>query len=289
MAVTLTNEQLAQLLQSAGQYGASSFAGPSFADQYNNFSAQGNTLKGLYDNKQISQEQFDTAKAGINAGKASAAVGGGLAIAGGITDILTNSFNMANINDTTAFQNQVDDIGRIGSSNYTSYDQLLSEYGKLSAAPGEFDYDEIRGGSTGERIGGVLSSTLSGATTGLTVGGPWGALAGAVIGLGAGVGGWIAGDYAADIEKQRLELQSKQNARIASMNLNAAGENIRNYDFRAGVARRAADGGKIERKEQSLQDFAARVLKKRNLNDITRRVGFVRQHCDGGTMIRIKR
>ena len=289
MAVTLTNEQLAQLLQGAGQYGANSFAGPSFVDQWKNFSAQGDTLNGLWQNKQVTQEQFDTAKSGINAGKASAAVGGALAVAGGAMDILNNTFNMANINDTTEFHNQVDDIGKIGSGNYTSFDQLTSEYGRLANAPKTFDYDEIRGGSTGERIGGVLSSTLSGATTGLTVGGPWGALAGAVIGLGAGVGGWLAGDAKAKTEQELLGIQSKQNARIAGLNLEAAGEGIRNYDFRQGVSRRAAEGGKIERREQTLQEFAAKVLKKRTINDTTRRVGFVRQHCTGGTMIRIKR
>lgn len=287
--IQLTTAQLQQLLQNAGQYGSNSFTGPSIIDQYRNFSAQGNALNNLTVGKDITQQQFDSAKAGINAGKASSAVSGGLAVMGGVTDILNNSLNMANINDTTEFQNQVDDIRRIGSGKYNSFNQLSSEYGKLASAPGTFDYDEIRGGSTEERIGGVLSSTLSGATTGYTVGGPWGALGGAVIGLGAGVGGWIAGDNAAKAEKDRLETQAKQYAYTAGLNLESAGEQLRNRDFRAGVGNRSALGGKIERRQETIQEFAARALKRPRRKDSVSSGRIIRRHGEGGTIIRIKR
>lgn len=234
-------------------------------------------------------QQYQKAASGLKAQKGQAAAGSALAILGGATDILNNTFNAAQTADTSQQQGMIEDMSRIGSGDYNSFNQLASDYDSLNSIQPDLSYDAIRGGSTGERVGNVFSSTLSGATTGLTVGGPWGALAGAVVGLGSGIGGWLAGDAKAREEKRRLEIQARQAQNTATRNLAAANEGLMNTQFRAGVGNRSAQGGKIERKQETIQEFAARALKRPRQRDFVSSGRIARRHGEGGTIIRIKR
>lgn len=282
-----TNAQLQQLLQGAGQFGINQFGGPSFNDQRRNANAQMKALNSLNIGTDISQEQFDAEKSGIQSSNSSAIAGGIVAGLGGITDILNNTFNMAQIADTSGMENQIAEVGQIGNQQYSSFDQLNSDYNRLAASPMNFDYKDIRGKTNGELVGGVLSSTMSGAATGLTVGGPYGALAGAVVGLGSGIGGVIAGNNEAKRKQAQLALDARVASETAQQNLSLANENMMDYNFRAGVSNRAKFGGQINR-EITIQEFAARALRKPKVRASEPR-GFVRQHTEGGTMIRFKR
>lgn len=280
--------ELNKLLQGAGQFGVNSFAGPSFIDQWRNGSAQMSALKGLNVGTDISQEQFNTAKSAIGNAKAGAAIGGAVAGLNGLTDIIGQSVNMAQIGDTSQMQGQIDSIGQIGDTQYSSYEQLNSDYDRLAGSQMRLDYNDIRGKSNGELVGGVLSSTLSGASAGLTVGGPWGALAGGVVGLGSGIAGVISGNRKAQDEKKRLEQEAQANMYDANRNLQLANENLMEYDFRSGVSNRADRGGKIKR-EMSIQAFAERAMRRPRVKEYMPSAGVIRKHCKGGTMVRIKR
>ena len=285
--ITLTNEQLQQLLAQAGQYGQNSVFGPSYVDQWKNGSAQMSALKDQLSQGTITQDQFDSAKSAINSSKASAAIGGGIAALQGATQIMGNVMNMTQIADTTEQENQIKGVSELGNTDYNSFEQINADYEKLAASPMRFDYQTIRGKSNEELAGGVATSALSGAAAGLAVGGPWGALAGGVVGLGAGLAGVFTGNRAARDRKERLELEADVASRQAQRNLSLANENMMDYNFRSGVSRRADFGGKINRK-RSIEDFAARALRKPRFREdaVT---PIVARHGEDGTIVRIKR
>lgn len=283
-----TNAELQQLLQGAGQFGINQFGGPPFNDQRRNANAQMKALKSLNIGTDISQEQFDAAKSGIQSSNSSAIAGGIMAGLGGITDILNNTFNMAKIADTSGMENQIAEVGQIGNQQYSSFDQLNSDYNRLAASPMNFDYKDIRGKTDGELVGGVLSSTMSGAATGLTVGGPWGALAGAVVGLGSGIGGVIAGNNEAKRKQAQLALDARVASETAQQNLSLANENLMDYNFRAGVSNRAEFGGRFDR-GITIQEFADRVMRKPRRMESPRTSSIIRLHGEDGTIVRIKR
>ena len=85
-------------------------------------------------------------------------------------------------------------------------DDLMNEWGMFSPMEDVY-WKDIRGGSTGQRIGNTINAIGSGASTGASIGGPWGALAGAAIGLGSAVGGWIAGGSKAKKKANKFNRQ----------------------------------------------------------------------------------
>lgn len=288
--MALDNNELAKRLAEAyGDWGVNRSTGPSFIDQYHNASlslAELDRLKTAGELK--SDEQFQTYNSFLKGQQGQAVAGGVIAGLGGLTNIATTATGLTKINDTTGYQNQIDDIGRIGATNYNSIDQLSADYARLATAQPQFEYEDIRGMNTGQKLAGVGSAALSGATTGLQIGGPWGALIGGVIGAGAGIGGWLEGDKAARNEERRL----KQNAIVANENANenlqAAGERMADYHFRSGISNIAKSGGQL-RKQETIEQFASRVLRKPRQRSSSPSNRIVHQHCAGGTMIRFKK
>lgn len=216
-------------------------------------------------------------------------ISNGLAITGALTNIFNNTKQMAGIGDTSMQRNMIQDIGNVGTSKYGNWGQVMMDYDRLNSMQPDLSYDTIRGGSTKERVGGVLSNTATGAMTGLQVGGPWGALAGGVIGLGAGIGGWIAGDRRAELERDTLRLNQSLNQDRAMRNIAAGIEDYTDYEHRNNIRTLRAEGGQIQRKESSMKEFADRVLSRGRANDSTRSSGVIREKVNGGTKIRIKR
>lgn len=212
-----------------------------------------------------------------------------LTLMNGATSIFNTSKGIAQTADTSQQRGMIQDIGNIGSQKFGNYGQAISAYDRINSMQPDISFDTYRGGSTKERVGGVLSNTITGATTGAQVGGLYGGIAGGVIGLGAGIGSWIAGDYNA-----RANMQT-DNARLylaqdrANLNTQAGIEDLQNDEHRNKIYNLGAEGGKIERKNQSLQEFADKVLKNQKSNDVTRSSGIVREKVEGGTKIRIKR
>ncbi len=217
------------------------------------------------------------------------ALSNGLSIAGGLTDIISNTQQLMQTGDTTPQRGMIGDIRNLGNANFSNYDQLVSGYEQLDSMQPDLSWDAIRGGSTRERLGNVLSSTMTGVTTGMTVGGIPGAIAGGVIGLGSGVGGWLAGDNDARLQQQALKTDNMIAKNIATKNLAAASEGLRDYTFRSGVVNRAQSGGQIRRKQETVKEFAERIFGNQRQSDVTHSARIVRQHCNGGTMVRIKR
>lgn len=284
----MTDKELYErLMQSYGSYG-NGFGGPSFAAQYRNADSALDALRGIEigdDANQISQRQADSYGAMLKGQKGQAVAGGALSILGGLTNILGTADSLAQINDTQYLHDQIDDVSRIGNTDYNSFDQLASDYSRVVTP--SWNESDIQSLSTGQKVGNVFSSTLSGATTGLTVGGPWGALAGAVVGLGSGVAGWLTGDQRVRAEQKNLKNAALNATEIVGVNLDAAHERLTNYKFRSGVNNVAARGGSI-RKMQSLEEFTNRALSKPKMRSNPSVNGVVRKHCNGGTMIRLK-
>ena len=243
-------------------------------------------LKGQLKNGILTEEQYADAAGAAGSDMAGSIMGGVSSGLSGLSSIIGGMTKSMEIADTSEYHNQIDDLSRLGSGGYSSYDQIMSDYGQLNSINLP-DLQAIRGMSDGEKAGSVISSTLTGASTGLTVGGPWGAAAGAVVGLGAGLAGVFAGDAKARNEQKGLMLDMQFAQNNAKKNLDSALESQANYQFRSGLSHVARDGGKISR-QQSLEEFAARALRKPKVRASEPR-SFVRQHTEGGTMIRFKR
>ena len=190
-----------------------------------------------------------------------------LAVGNGLTSIFNTSKNMANIADTSQQQNMIQDLGNIGRTQYSNWEQIGMDYDRFNNLQPNLSFDAIRGGSTKERVGGVLSNTATGAMTGLQVGGPWGALAGGVIGAGAGIGSWLVGDKDAETELKDLRLKRYLAQDKAMSNLVSGIDNYSNYQFKNGIGTMKKNGGPIQRKRTPIKA----------------------EKVKGGTKIRIKR
>ena len=283
----MTYKEINDILQPVlGTYQGGTY-GPSLINQYRNANLALGELKDLWYQGDITDDQLKAVSSPLKGQKTNAAVSAGLTALNGITNIYSTADNLSSIANTSQYYNAISGIGTIGRGDYGSYEQLASEYGRLGSQP-NLDYDEIRGLNDWQKAGNVASSTLSGISAGATVGGPWGAAIGGVVGLGAGVYGWLTGDEKAKIEKNHLQKRALLATDAANQNLDAAGERLSQYNFRSGVSHVVADGGKIDRRQMSVKEFADAVLNKKRVNSVTHSSGLIRKHCKGGTMIRIK-
>lgn len=190
-----------------------------------------------------------------------------LTIMNGATGIINTSKGMMQTGDTSQQAGMIQDIGNIGSQKFGNYGQAISAFDRINTLQPDISFDAYRGGSTKERVDGVLSNTITGATTGAQVGGLYGGIAGGIIGLGAGIGGWVGGDYAARAnmmnDKNRLYLAREG----ANANTQAGIEDLQNDDHQNKIYNLGAKGGKIQRKRTPIKA----------------------EKVKGGTKIRIKR
>lgn len=258
-----------------------------FSDALSRYRTAKNSLAGLEEGT----ADYNRYKMLANSAKSdawNAGISGSLGVFGGIGDIVSNAFISSHINDTPLYDYQINSINEIGTNRYNTFDQLAEGY-NLSGGISDIDYNKIRGMSDTDKVGSVINSTASGAMTGLTVGGPWGALAGGILGLTGGLVGVIEGDNAATVRKNSLLADSAIASNNARINLNAETERLTDYNFRKALSHSIAKGGKIERKQMSIEEFAKRALSRPKMREHTVNTGFVREHCKGGTMIRFKK
>lgn len=225
----------------------------------------------------------------LKAQQGQAVAGSALAGLNGLTGIVTASTNLAGIADTSMYQNQIDDIGRIGMTNYNSFHQLASDYGRLGTSQPNFTYEDVRGKTDGEIAGGILSSGLSGASAGYQIAGGIGALTGGIIGLGGGILGWLDGDARAENEHRRLKQNAAAANYDATINLQAATERMQDREHRYRMSNIAAGGGQLAKRSMTIREFASKVLKKPTRSDERPMGTITRQYCNGGVKIRIKR
>ena len=85
-------------------------------------------------------------------------------------------------------------------------DDLMSEWSAFSPME-NISWKDIRGGSTGQRIGNTIGAAGSGAAAGASVGGPIGAIVGGVVGLGSAIGGWLGGNRKAKKKAKKFNKQ----------------------------------------------------------------------------------
>lgn len=250
----------------------------SYLDQYRKYS-------GEYKN---SDPDSDAAKA-AKAGMASAAIGGTITALQGLGDITNTMMSSAHINDTSRYQNQIQGIRTLGYNAGSSFSELDKSSQMIGGLMPNIDYRDIRGMSTAQQIGQVGSSTLSGATAGLSIGGPWGAIIGGAIGLGGGLYGVLTGNDKAMQERGLLHSEGELAQYYAQKQIDNKREQLRNEQFTQGVMHAVANGGKIEKKQIDIASFAKRALAKPRMKEHVPIGRVIRQACDGGVMIRIKR
>src|SRR5574344_2065140 len=126
-------------------------------------------------------------------------------IGSAIGTIVNTGIQNAQIDDTSGLEEEIKKA-QAYTVQANNNDDLMNEWGILTPME-DVHWKDIRGGSTGQRIGNTISAIGSGASTGASIGGPWGALAGAAIGLGSAVGGWIAGGSKAKKKANKFNRQ----------------------------------------------------------------------------------
>ena len=277
----LDNDEISKILGQAAVYGNNSFLG-----DYRNANVMLGKLDDLYAGNEFKDPTtYDKLSYGLKGQRGNAIAGGAIAGLTGATQLANNAMQAAQINDMSGYRNQLQDYVDYSNYNYNSYDQLSNAMSQNYLEPVP-SLDDIRGMSTGEKIGTVASSTLQGAQAGMQIGGPIGAAIGGAAGLiSAGVG-VLTGNKKAQNEQTALNAQATLAQHDADLNFAAAHERISDYNTRKGVANAAAKGGAIDRK-QSITSFADRVLGTPRQKD-SHSSGITRTNVEGGVRIRIR-
>lgn len=123
-------------------------------------------------------------------------------------------------------------------------DDLMSEWGMFSPIK-NVSWKDIRGGSTGQRIGNTIGAAGAGAGAGATVGGPIGAIVGGVVGLGSAIGGWIGGNRKAKKKAKKFNKQINVANEKNMVALEDKAENIGTQNAFNTLANFSAYGGPI--------------------------------------------
>lgn len=243
------SELMKKISEAMGSTGQGSVFGNSFRDQYQSAQAGLRQLNSMQDN--ANKDDVNQLKSSLGSMKGSAIAGGAIAGAQGAMSLITNAMNSAQIQDTSAYSNQIAQNAMIGNQNYNSFEQLAADMGTRRDV--DINYDDIRGmggkGVTAEKAMAVGSSTLSGATTGMQIGGPWGAAIGGAVGLLSGVGGILVGDKKAQIQQDFLNSEAQRAQAISDINFEAAGEELRDRNYRQSFSNIVAHGGHIHRRK----------------------------------------
>ena len=151
---------------------------------------------------------------------------GGIADAGGaLTGIISAGSANAQIADTSGIEGNIKNLlnKQFNASSNDELTQLENSINYLN----NVKYNDIRGGSTGQRLMSTLGSTIQGVSSGAQIGGGWGALAGGVAGLGSAIGGIFTGNAKAKKKTAALNSQIAEANNRAAMSLN---NNIDNVD-----------------------------------------------------------
>ncbi len=215
----------------------------------------------------------------------SSVLGGGLTSANGAISILDNARQLSELHNVDKYNDQLNQLAQARDGKTWDMNQLLEQQQSLptyQAKAADF-------GPSDSDIGkGVLSSAMSGAAAGGKTFGLLGAIGGGLIGgataLISGKSGQRAAERFADAQNTLQKIQKDRNG----VYYRSQADKINDFTYGNLWANRAENGGEIERRQRNLQDFADAVLKKQTARP-DRSSGIIRRHCDGGTMIRIKR
>lgn len=267
-------------------YGDQKYNDNNFIGQFNNALDGLKTLDDLYISDAAIRQKF---KSALNNTAYTAAVGGASTLASGLTSIFGNVDSITSTQDASQQHRMINDIKNVGTNDYTSYTNVFDDYNKLSTLNPDLSYGAIRGGSTGQRIANIGSSTLSGALAGLQLGGPVGAAVGGAVGLGASIGGLAYGNSLAKAQQGLLQNKLDYANKVAHLNITGNIDRLANRQFRQNYSNRADYGGYIERRQLDLSEFSDKALKRQRNANRTHSAFLVRRFVDGGTLIRIKK
>lgn len=246
--------------------------------------------RGLRELPGMSSNPADSANlaSGLKAMRANAALGAGLTALGGATQIYDIANNISQVRDISGHKTLLDEYGRIGANNYSSQEDIDAEWERLNNIV-SITKEDLRGATKGQKWGSVGSAALAGAAAGTAINPGIGTAVGAGLGaIAAGVG-VLTGDRANDRNYRYLSLYDDVSHESAQLNLNAAQENYNENLYRQRAVNIGANGGPMPKKLPSMGDFANKVLSQRSATPNGRRNTIVRQKCDGGMLIRIKR
>ena len=123
-------------------------------------------------------------------------------------------------------------------------DDLMSEWSAFTPME-NVSWKDIRGGSTGQRIGNTIGAAGSGAAAGASVGGPIGAIVGGVVGLGSAIGGWLGGNRKAKKKAKKFNKQINAANEKNMVALEDKAENIDTQNDLNMLANFSAYGGPI--------------------------------------------
>ena len=123
-------------------------------------------------------------------------------------------------------------------------DDLMSEWSAFTPME-NVSWKDIRGGSTGQRIGNTIGAAGSGAAAGASVGGPIGAVVGGVVGLGSAIGGWLSGNSKAKKKAKKFNKQINAANEKNMVALEDKAENIDTQNDLNMLANFSAYGGPI--------------------------------------------
>ena len=153
-------------------------------------------------NQTWGQQAKSSAQSAFSGSNLGNSIGG---IGSAVGTIVNAGIQNAQIADTSGLEEEIKKV-----QSYTvqanNNDDLMNEWGAFTPMK-DVDWKDIRGGSTGQRIGNTIGAVGSGASAGASVGGPIGAIVGAVVGLGSAVGGWIAGGSKAKKKANKFNRQ----------------------------------------------------------------------------------
>lgn len=250
----MTREELAKALAQYNTFG-NGFFGPSLMDDYRNANRQLSALNSM-DGVNAGDKELFTA--GLRNARGTALAEMGIAGLSGATALASGAMQSAQIQDTSDYQNQINDFVYNSNYNFVNYDQLANDMSQnyLSGMP---SYNDIRGMNGIQKAGSLVTSGLQGASTGLQIGGPIGAAVGGAVGLLAGGIGIASGDRAARDKERELNAQAVIAQDAANQNYHAAHERISEYNMRNGVANAAEKGGKIDR-QKSISSYVNKTL-----------------------------
>lgn len=291
MAKQYSIDEIAKLLGQKASFSNNGFGGSAtIADQYRNADMMLDNLNSLEDiHDEANAEYYNNFANQFKAEKGNALANGIITGITGATSIASNAISNAQINDTSFYENQIADRRNFGNYNYGSYDQLANDVANRPDMA-QASYEDIRGMNFGQKAGAMASSTLAGAATGMQIGGPWGALAGGALGfIGSGLG-IVAGNKRAEARQNYLASSAAQANAISNANIQASHERIADMENRYKMARVAARGGSIQRKRESVQEFASRVMSDERISgERVRPSHMVRSTVDGGVRIKIRK
>lgn len=199
----------------------------------NLFAEGGNTQSWGQQSKTAAQSAFS----GQNLGGTIGAIGSG------ISGIVSAGMQNAQIADTSGLEESIKQAQtyKVSASNN---DQLMSEWGAFSPME-NVSWKDIRGGSTGQRIGNTIGAAGSGVAAGASVGGPIGAIVGGVVGLGSAIGGWLSGNRKAKKKAKKFNRQIDAANEKNLVSLEDRAGNIDTQNDLTALANFAAYGGPI--------------------------------------------